>query len=170
MRIPDGWQDTGDRTANGPGLGKGSPASTPEKPRKTPGLVPQPHGGAIKQGNNPGPWPNSGRKPERIRIRATEGADELLEDVIESTRMQLADAKNPEVSRNDRQRAHAEGVRGFKGLVEAGPGTKVTNVVEREGVLKAALQAFDSWASEREVEPSDRAAYVDALTRELGEG
>ena len=118
------------------GAGKGSPPLTVPNSQESPRRNLTPQGLPNLKVGNPGPWPGSGRPPDRIRIRATAGADELLPDVIESTRLQLRDAKNLKLHIGERQRAHAEGVRGFRGLVEAGPGTKQVTVAGNQEVFE----------------------------------
>ena len=146
--IPAGWERCGSTD-------KGYPIITDGNLRKIIG-----EDGNLLNVGNPGNKGSNGRPPERIRVRATQGADDLVDDVIESTRMQLADAKNPDLSPDRRQRAHAEGVRGFKGLVEAGPGTKVTNVVEREGYHDAASRAYDA-------HDGSKLSFLELLKKEL---
>ena len=138
--IPAGWERCGSTD-------KGYPIITDGNLRKIIG-----EDGNLLNVGNPGNKGSNGRPPERIRVRATQGADDLVDDVIESTRMQLADAKNPDLSPDRRQRAHAEGVRGFKGLVEAGPGTKVTNVVEAPELLEVFSSSLESEGLSPEVQ------------------
>ena len=142
------WRKTGDVCGNG------SPVYTDGNSKKTL----NPSGYPVLNVGNPGPWPNSGRRPERLRILATEGVEDLLPEIIASTKKQAALAQTE--SGSEARQAHAEAVRGFKGLVEAGPGTKVTNVVEREGYHDAASRAYDS-------HDGTKLGFLEALKREL---
>ena len=102
-----------------------------------------PNGARLKADGNPGhDGSGTGRRPERLRIAATEGVESLLPKIIASTELQANTALDQKATPDQRARAHAEAVRGFKGLVEAGPGTKVTNVVERDGYHDAADRAY----------------------------
>ena len=122
------------------GPGNGSPPLTVLNARRIPvPAMPGANGGLLKVGNDVN-QNQGGRKPERLRIIATEGVEELLPKIIASTMKQADLAQTTEGS--EARQAHAEAVRGFKGLVEAGPGTKVTNVVEREGYHDAAHRAY----------------------------
>ena len=142
------WEWTGETCGNG------SPVYTNGNARKT--LV---NGGLLNHGGNP--TKSGGRKPERLRILATEGVEELLPKIIASTMKQADLAQTTEGS--EARQAHAEAVRGFKGLVEAGPGTKVTNVVEKDGYHDAASRAYDIHLTQG----SDKLSFLEALKREL---
>ena len=165
-QAPDGAQ--AGQSVGGAGLGKCPPPPTVLNARGTPvpareGL----NGGLLKSGGHGISVPQSGRKPESLRIAATKGVEELLPKIIASTVMQ-ADAAVAEGSTDDRRaRAHAEAIRGFRGLVEAGPGTKVTNVVEQPELVSRMLDAVRSFEG-RVIDPALLVELNDRFTEGMG--
>ncbi len=73
-----------------------------KSPAKTPVKVPQPHGGAILQGGNPGNRGGSGggRPPSVLRQRLRDSADDRMK-VLE----EVADGEDPNAKPSDRIKA-----------------------------------------------------------------
>ena len=140
---------------DGQGAGEGSPPATPDKPRKNIGAQGLPVLNVGNPGNKGG-----GRRPDAIRVVCTEAVEELAPLIRASTIKQAGIANSATSTPDQAARAHAEAVRGFKGLVEAGPGTKVTNVVEREGYHDAASRAYDA-------HDGSKLSFLELLKKEL---
>ena len=150
MRIPDGWTDTGERCGNG------SPILTDGYSRRILG-----QSGNLLNIGNPGPHPGAGRPPERIRRDATESLEEHVGSMGIALGQVTARAL-VELEKGNVGNAAAllgQSSRIASTLASIGPGTKVTNVVEREGYHDAASRAYD--------QSHDKLSFLEALKREL---
>lgn len=156
--IPEGWEQVGTTD-------KGSPIVTNGKERKIIGL----NGGLLNYGN-PGNSGGSGRPSERIRLKATQSLDSQIEPIGKLLETVVAKANEAfESGRNDQALACIREIsRVANTLTSIGPGTKVTNVVEREEWLDHAAQAFDKVATDYGLtDPQARVAYVKELRESL---
>ena len=145
------------RKATGDAAGNGTPPTTDPKLRKNIG----PNGPVLNVGN-PGNKGGTGRPSEKVRIEATESLQaqmgkltSLYGKVLDSALSSLESGKL-----HDAMTALREGTRVAKTLTDIGPGTKVTNVVERDGYHDAASRAYDQ-------HDGTKLGFLEALKAEL---
>lgn len=119
----------------------GSPIPTGPKPRKNPNYPNLNVGGTNRGG--------TGRPSERLRLVATKSLEEqiepigaLLRGLVE--RADAAFARESTSGLHDGLACIREIGRLANTLTSIGPGTKVTNVVEREGFFDSAKRAYES--------------------------
>lgn len=137
--IPEGWELTGDTTANG------TPYVTNGKERRI--LA---NGGLLKCDGNPG---NSGggRIAEKVRLDATQGLQKEVSRIagLLTTMVDRAGKELGESGSLDKGLATMREIgRIANTLTSIGPGTKVTNVVEKGEYHDRAAAAFDQWQEE----------------------
>ena len=143
MATVDKQVDT-EQAGNGPG--NGSPVPTVVNSRGiTVPAIPGRNGGLLAPGNRIGDTnPNAGRPAEKVRRDATDSLAEHVGKLGTMLGKTLAAAETALDSgkTHDAMALLNQASRAASTLTSIGPGTKVTNVVEREGYHDAAHRAY----------------------------
>ena len=143
----------------------GSTTDTTDNQRKNNvPTMPGRNGGTLNAGGTPGNAGGSGRPAEKVRRDATESLERFVGRIgnLMGSTVELAESELAEGTVNvNRLTALLNQVSKMAAtLTSIGPGTKVTNVVEREGYHDAASRAYDA-------HDGSKLSFLELLKREL---